>query len=414
MIQAVLCFQFKLNQDESGDIDPEFKPIKLIFNSKDYSEKNFSKLIVRIDIFGVFYQHITGTLKKKGIFSNFYVGRLKKTPYQVISYFRQENIEAQFLTISIFELDDEIEIYEDLIKTMAKDLDTIFPQIIKTKSLEKLEDMTDKIETALKFAIFQVGRLSQLDPLQKTALIFNNKERLKILELLRERPYAKKEIREILEKIKPNPNVDLLIEPFLELNLIRRDWVKGDKKQRRLDPKQQGEFLFLVKDIVLARLPSESILKGLKETREVLYTKYKQQVTNYFSKYDINKQSIEEAQELASCLLNPDCFDFFTLMKSSYYPLKKIPKILSEFVDTEYILNTLEKLNIITKITDKENEGWVILLTDIVPIVIFPEYSLPKILDHYKTKDREKKISYNIAKKNLELLEVTYPDKTSF
>ena len=54
------------------------------------------------------------------------------------------------------------------------------------------------------------------------------------------------------------------------------------------------------------------------------------------------------------------------------------------------------------------------LLTDIVPIVIFPEYSLPKILDHYKTKDREKKISYNIAKKNLELLEVTYPDKTSF
>ena len=95
MIQAILCFQFKLNQDEAGDIDPEFKPIKLIFNNKEFSEKNFSKLIVRIDIFGVFYQHITGTLKKKGIFSNFYVGRLKKTPYQVISYFRQENTEAR-------------------------------------------------------------------------------------------------------------------------------------------------------------------------------------------------------------------------------------------------------------------------------------------------------------------------------
>jgi hypothetical protein len=414
MIQGILCFQFKLNQDEAGDIDPEFKPIKLIFNNKEFSEKNFAKLIVRIDIFGVFYQHITGTLKKKGIFSNFYVGRLKKTPYQVISYFRQENIEAQFLTIAIFQLDDEIEIYEELIKKMASDLDPLFPQLAQTKVLEKIESINDTIETTMKFALFQVERLSQLDPLQKVALIFNNKERLKILELLRERPYAKKEIRDILENMKPNPNVDLLIEPFIELNLVRRDWIKGDKKQRRLDPKQQGEFLFLVKDIVLVRLPSESILKSLKESRQELHTKYKIKLTDFFSKYDIIKHSIEEAQELASCLLNPDCFDFFTLMKSSYYPLKKIPKILSEFVDTDYILNTLEKLDIITKITDKDGEGWVILLTDIVPMVIFPEYNLTKILDYYKSKDREKKISYNIAKKNLELLEITYPDKTSF
>ncbi|MHA1337146.1 MAG: hypothetical protein ACTSPW_15630, partial [Promethearchaeota archaeon] len=129
MIQAILSFQFVLNQKETGEIEPEFKPIKLIFKSLDgqnYTKENYSDLINQNDIFAIFYQHTTGIYGVSGAYGNFYMGRLKKTPYQVVSYFRQEEDRSQFLTISIFDLDDEVEIYEDLIKSMAKKLDVLF------------------------------------------------------------------------------------------------------------------------------------------------------------------------------------------------------------------------------------------------------------------------------------------------
>lgn len=418
MINAILTFQFILNQKETGEIEPEFKPIKFEFHNEKFTEKDYSKLVTQNDIFGIFYQHTTGTFAK-GAFSNFYTGRLKSTPYQVISYFRQEADGTQYLTISIFDLDDEIEIFEDIIEKMAARLDVNFETISKVKNLKQLtmlEKIISKIEGELKFSIFKIDRLSQLDKLQKAALIFHSDERLKILELLRENPVPKKDLKNILEQIKPNPNVDVLIDPLLELNLIRRDWIKGERDKKTGQISSQGEYLFLTKDIILTRLPSEEILNKLKESVKGgnLYDKYRQKVEDFFSNYEINKQSIEDTKKIASVLLNPDIYDFFVLMKSNYYPLDKIPKILSDFADTEQILSSLEELNIITKVTDENGQVWIFLLTDIKPLIIFPEYILPKIRASYQSKGKEGSITYEIAKKALELLEVSFPEKVEF
>jgi hypothetical protein len=417
LIQGILTFQFKINQKETGEIEPEFEPIQLVFREDKYDEENFSELLVENDIFAIFYQHTTGLFGVTYSYSNFYEGRLKETPYQVVSYFKQVADGTQYLAISIFELDDEIEIFEDLIKEMGNRLDVIFDKLTRarnSKQLSLIENINIRLKNEIKFTIFQVDRLSNLDKLQKAALIYNSEERLKILEILRDAPISKKDMKSVLEKMTSNINVDILLQPFLELNIIRRDWIKGEKDKKTGEITHQGEYLFLVKDIMIARIPNENLLSHFKETKNELLPIYKQKVIDFFANYDPYTETIDETRKLASILLNPDVYDFFVLMRHNHYPLDKIPKIFSEFAVTEILLDDLKKLNIITEVIDDNERKWICLLTDIKPLIVFPEYLLPKIREAYKNQDTDGAITYEIAKKALSLLEITFPEKVTF
>jgi len=418
LIQGILTYQFKLNQKEdTGEIDPEFSPIQLIFQNEKFKEDSYSDLIIENDIFATFYQHTVGMFGMKYGFSNFYEGRLKETPYQVLSYFKQIPDGTQFLVMSIFELDDEIELFEDLLKTMSKRLNDIFERLAKannTRQLDLISNVNVRLKNELKYTIFQVERLSALDKLQKVALIYNSEERIKILEVLRERPISKDEMKKIIEKMKPTANIDILLRPFLELNLIRRDWIKGEKDKKTGDITKQGEYIFMIKDIMLARVPNESLLKHFKETNNNLLEIFQQKSAEFFSNYDPYTQPIEETKKIASIMLNPDIYDFFILMRSNHYPLDKIPKVFSEFAITEILLDNLKKLNIITEIKDENKRSWILLLTNVQPITIFPEFLLPKIREAYRKEEEDGKITFEIAKKALNLLEVSYPEKITF
>ena len=418
MIQGILTYQFKLNQKEdTGEIDPEFSPIQLIFQNEKFKEDSYSDLIIENDIFATFYQHTVGMFGMKYGFSNFYEGRLKETPYQVLSYFKQIPDGTQFLVMSIFELDDEIELFEDLLKTMSKRLNDIFERLAKannTRQLDLISNVNVRLKNELKYTIFQVERLSALDKLQKVALIYNSEERIKILEILRERPVSKDEMKKIIEKMKPTANIDILLRPFLELNLIRRDWIKGEKDKKTGDITKQGEYIFMIKDIMLARVPNESLLKHFKETNNNLLEIFQQKSAEFFSNYDPYTQPIEETKKIASIMLNPDIYDFFILMRSNHYPLDKIPKVFSEFAITEILLDNLKKLNIITEIKDENKRSWILLLTNVQPITIFPEFLLPKIREAYRKEEEDGKITFEIARKALNLLEVSYPEKITF
>ncbi len=406
-----------MNLKESGEIEPEFEPIQLIFREDKYDEDDFSELIAQNDIFAIFYQHTTGLYGVKYSYSNFYEGRLKETPYQVLSYFKQVADGTQYLAISVFELDDEIDIFEDLIKEMGKRLDVIFDKLTRarnSKQLSLIENINIRLKNEVKFTIFQVDRLSNLDKLQKVALIYNSEERMKILETLRESPVSKSQMKSILEKMTSTINVDILLQPFLELNIIRRDWIKGEKDKKTGEITHQGEYLFLVKDLMFTRVPNENLLNHFKETKNELLPLYRQKVVDYFSTYDPYEQPVEEMKKLASILLNPDVYDFFVLMRHNHYPMDKIPKIFSEFAVTEILLDDLKNLNIITEVIDESDRKWICLLTDIKPLIIFPEYLLPKIRAAYKEQDSDGAITYEIAKKALSLLEITYPEKVKF
>ncbi len=417
MIQAILSYQFTVNEREDGDIEPEFKPIELIFNDEQFTSEDYSTLITENDIFAVFYQHTTSVHEISGSYSNFYSGRLKDSPFQVISYFKQLANGAQYMTLSLFSLTDDLGLFENLIHNLAKRVEYLFDSLERaknTKQLSLLTNINERLENEIKFTIFQVERLFRLDKLQKVALIFSSNERIKILDELREHPISKNRIKELLEEIKENSNLDLMLEPFLELNLVKRDWIKGERDKETGTIKNQGEYLFLTKDIYLIRTPNLELINHLKDSKHELAEKYEQKVVDYFASYDPTKQTMEETKEIALILLEPDLYDTFVLLRSKYYPLEKLPKIFSEFADTQNIIDYLTRINILTLIKDSTERIWVFLLTDIKPLIIFPEYLLPKIRDSYKSKDKETAISHEIAKKAMELLELSYPEKVEF
>ena len=433
MIQGILAFSFNLNPEDSGRINPEFEPIQLLFNEdSEFSENNYKELIQTDDIFGTFYQQITGFFGEKEEYSNLYVGTLKKTPYQIISYFRQVSDGSQFLTISIFDLDDEIELFKDIIKDMASRLDDIYEKLAyaeKQNNLEKITNLNIRLKNEIKFAIFQIDRLSNLDKIQKVALIYNNELRLKVLEILRKYPVSREKLKRELQKKDPQVNLDILLRPFTELNIIKRDWIKGERDKKTGKITGRGEYLFLVKDLMLTRVPPQNILDRLEESSPQLYEPYKRRVDEFFAQYDPFEESMEDKREIASMLLNPDIYDFFLLMRNQYYPVKKIPKIFSEFAVTEVLIENLKKLGILTVIEDvaidykgKEDEGegeekkeeeegedWLLLLTDIKPITIFPEYLLKNIREAYKFT-----INYQVAKKAYDILETSYNEQIEF
>ncbi len=71
MIQGILTFQFKINQKDTGEIEPEFEPIQLIMRDENLDEDDFSALLGQNDIFAIFYQHTTGLFGVKYSYSNF-------------------------------------------------------------------------------------------------------------------------------------------------------------------------------------------------------------------------------------------------------------------------------------------------------------------------------------------------------
>ena len=417
MIEAILTFEFVLIQKPTGEVKPDFKPIVFHIENKDFTNENLSELTTTSDLFSILYHHTTSIREISGGFSNYYEGRLKETPYQVSSYFIQAESGTQYLTLVIFTLDEDLGLYEDIIKSLAKKMDYLFETFEtakKTNQISLISKIHDNIETELKYATFQIKRLTNLDKIQKSALIFNSYERLEILKTLRESPKSKKEVREILERVKENPNLDVLLEPFLELNLIRRDWIKGKRDKVTGLLENQGEYLFLTKDIELLRVPNLDLLNHLKDSKSDLYPKYEAQVIDYFSEYNPKEQTIEQKKKLSSILLNPDVYDLFAMLRNKYYPRDKIPNIFSEFADVELLLDDLIQSQIIIEIKDQKERPWLLLLTDIQPIIFFPEYLLERIKDAYHSEDIKKKIPFEVAKKALELLEVAYPEQIEF
>ncbi len=415
MIEAILTFEFVLIQKPTGEVKPDFKPIELIFEDKNFSEENFSQLIATSDLFSILYHHTTSIHEIVGGFSNFYEGRLKETSYQVSSYFMQAESESQYLTLLIFTLDEDLGKYEDIIKNLAKKMYYLFETYETTKrtsQISLISKIHENIRNELSYAIFQIERLSNLDKVQKAALIFNNYQRLEILKILRESPKPKTFVREALERIKENPKMDVLLEPFLELNLIRRDWIKGKRDKRTGLIKDQGEYLFLVKDIDMLRIPNYELLDHLKQIKHELYSRYETKVSNFFSKYDPKAQTIEDKKKIASLLLNPDIYDLFAVLKQKFYPREKIPNIFSKFADIDLILDDMIQFNIITNIKDTKGKEWLFLLTDIEPIIFFPEYLLENIKNSYHSEEVSKKIPLEVARLALELLEISYPEKT--
>ncbi|GAB4312213.1 MAG: hypothetical protein Kow0069_12890 [Promethearchaeota archaeon] len=419
MVICIVIYKFELNATPDGDIEPEFNVITSEF-SEEHAGTPIESLITQDDLFSLLFNHSTGMgFKPKGETKNFFVGRLKETPIRVISYFRQEMDESQYLTISFFKLDEEAELFEPIIRQLAPVLDKIFQRLAtgNLKDASFVEKVKKDFKREISFALFQIERLSRLDKVQKVALIFSNPERVRTLQILREGPVTRKTLQFELEKVKPNPNVDLVLSPFVELNLVRRDWAKGVRDPKSRLVRGEGEFIVLVKDVSLVRRPPAKIMEAMKGNKKIGST-YLAAVEKFYSSYDPFSSLDEEGRTLARFLLDPDVYDFLGLLSEKYFPRKKVPKVTSEFTTSENLIDELLAENIAIAIKDDEGTEWICLLSEITPLVVFPEYLVERIKERVsfvgsdvEETSVEAPITPEIARRALDLLELTYNEK---
>jgi len=423
MVVAIIVYKFELNPSEDGEIEPEFSILSSQV-AEEHSGVNVRNLVATNDLFGIFFAHSAGTSTKQKApdKKNFFVGRLKETPYKVMSYYKQEVDQSHYMTLCVFKLDEDVDMFEGLIKLLAEKLDAQFLRLAKgnLRDVNFITDVRRAIENAVKFTLFQIGRLGNLEKIQKVALIYASPERLRTLELLRGGPVSRKALTYELEKIKDYPNIDIILKPFLELNIARRDWARGIKDRKTGVVRGEGEFIFLIKDVALVRRPPPNIVDQMKKDSK-LHSLYEEKVKVFYDKYDPFAKVNEESRFLARFLLDPDLFDFFALLKEKYFPAEKIPKISSEFSNSTDLLNELKKGDVICSLKEKETE-WYALLGEITPIVVFPEYIVSKIKDRVVVQAlgevdetlTDAPLTTEVAQRGLELLEATYHEKTQF
>ncbi len=422
MVICINIYKFELNPTSSGDIEPEFKLLSSEFaeESKDLKPEDMA---TTNDLFSILFHHSTGmSFGKRDDSKNFFVGRLKEKPFKVISYFRQEIDESQYLTIAFFKLDEEVELFERNIHNLATELNKSYLKLAQgnLKDVNFILEMKKEMRSKISFTNFQIERLSNLDKVQKVALIYSSPERVRTLQVLRNGPVSRRALRYELEKIKENPNLDLTLAPFLELNLVRRDWAKGVRDTKAGIVRGEGEFLFLVKDIALLRKPPEKILDQMKKNSNI-GPAFNEAINKYYQSYDPFGDLEAEAQKLARLLLNPDIYDFLALIKERVFPEEKIPKMTSDFSSSQEILTRLLEAEVIVKIKAKDNMDWILPLCEITPMVVFPEYLITRIKDRVEFKGSmaedtavDAPLTSEVARKALDLLETTYNEVIEF
>lgn len=426
MVVGIIVYQFELSVDESGEIEPNFKELASEFVD-EFKEMPMYEIISINDLFSIYYSHTTGARagfegEKKTKMRNFFVGRLKESPYQVISYFREGLGGKHYMTISIFKMTEDSERFESIVHVLAGKMDVTLDRMAKgnLKSIAFVQKIEKAIKSDIKYAIFQIERLTNLSKRQKVGLLYLTPERETTLEMLRSGPVGRTALQYELEKIKQNPNIDLILRPFTELNLIRRDWGEGVKDKRSGIIWGQGEYIFLVKDIVLARKPPKTIIDKMSKNEDY-GSKYMEMLKDFYTDYIQNVDYVEESKLLSRFLLNPDINDLLALLGNRSYAREKMPKVMSEFSDVEQVIEDLIDSKIVAAIEDSAGREWICLLGEITPIMVFPEYMVKNIQKRLMKQDRNlvdmhehDPLTDEVARKSLELLEASYGEKLEF
>lgn len=342
------------------------------------------------DMMRIFYAHITGAGEAGNV-----VVRLEKSRANVSSYFTGMESDTPVMINLLLELGEEPEMFGETVIHEMNDTILKFIKQTDTDVSKKFENI-EELYKYLKNSLLLLERLENLSKEQKLAQIYSGEKGRKILEILQDKAMSRKELQAVLEEKlnKIISNIEITLDSFIKTGLVKQDWVEGDA----------DISLFLLSDFTLFRTPVVKLIENTKThlpTPE-LATKYLKEVNDYFSKY---KPTLEDNLIIAQNMLNPDKYDYISLLRERAYPLNKLPKGPGESIEQiGNILKPMEKDQIIKFIKDSKDTVWVFLLTDVIAHTFYPEYLIEKI-----RKDRmEGKLKKEVAIKHLELLEEAY------
>jgi hypothetical protein len=219
----------------------------------------------------------------------------------------------------------------------------------------------------------RLGYLYQIDGVR---LILNN--------LLEEGSYHKDELKIWLDdqlSIKVF-NYEMILEKLSQDGFIKVESVKN----------VEGEYLFLLKYFIIFRTPPQNFIQHLSEIKDSELTLF---IINNVKEFFVSYQPTEQDNlNVINLLMKNDYYQVFQMLRSKAFlsdtDLKKIkfhPEI--SYYD---IMKDLEKMNLITSITNKDGKLFYILKSDMVIDIGFPEFLLNLLFSLSKEEKRNKKI----------------------
>jgi len=342
------------------------------------------------DMMRIFYAHITGAGEAGQV-----LVRLEKSRSNVSSYFTGMESEKPYMINLMLELGEDPEVFGEMVISQLNRNILLYLKRINqypNDSYEITKELTDYIKDSLLY----LERLKSLTKEQIMAQIYTSERSRTILEILQERAVTKKELQNLLEEKTGRyiANLDNSLDPFVKTDLVKQDWIEGDP----------DISLFLLSDFSIMRAPVNKVIEDARKgiPNPYLANKYLELVTNFFSDYE---PSLDDNLKVVAHMINPDLFDYISLLREKPYPINKLPKGPGEsFEKVKEFLIVLEKDKVIAVLKDEKDMVWVFLLTDLIAQTFYPEY----LIENISKAVIETKLKRETAAKHLELLERIY------
>ncbi len=188
-------------------------------------------------------------------------------------------------------------------------------------------------------------------------------------------------------------DIDLTLFQFVQKDIIQMISVKNER----------SVVLFLVKDLVMFRVPPFKLIKNPsnKGLPKDLESMYKNDCRIFFQTYKVSE---EDNINIIDILSNPEVYNIFNMLRESFLKKTDLKKLENKGIHN---INDLIKMlldNQVIKIYHSEGNDYYALISDFLIDLVIPKY----ILNVIKSYNENKTKSSQVLIKYLNILEETY------
>lgn len=214
----------------------------------------------------------------------------------------------------------------------------------------------------------QIDEYSKLNKVQLFFNLFNDMDKISIFEILQNGVIDKRSLADTLKDRWgiSEKNLDLLINPFFNLDLIEETDIPGIEG-----------CLFLVKDVLFCRLPPEPIVSELKGSNDSADRMYISELQEFYKNYQL--ESKEEINKLAKLLSDRNLYKSLEILYENRLKKERFMSIISQDV------NLFQRIKDATLII--EIEDFIYPMSKIEFIKFTPIYLMRKLKKRYENKE---------------------------
>ena len=288
--------------------------------------------------------------------------------------------------------EEDPDVYKDALPEIAT-------QIFLNAEEDKYKDMVGKLYK-------QIARYTHMSPEQRQASILSDPVRRAILQtLMRNGTVQSTDLEQIIfEEVGKKIDVEMVLRPLVKMGIIATGWVEG----------LSSEVIYLTRAIFILRNISQDAVKAVnsgnlpKDVADNYLNTSRRYHKDYIARLrkDLTDTIWAEAESLAKVILDFEVYDILEILREGPQQTEYLPGLLdSTKAKVRKQLTTLEKSNIVMRISDEEGREHLLLKCNPEVVTVYPEWLIERTVDLYN----QEEIPSRQAMHYLEVLKQSHP-----